>query len=55
MFAMTTAQAQTAAESAAARAATYKGHAAAGGHEAYVDPTYNEKYCIHCEEYLGKA
>jgi len=57
MFAMTAAQAQTAQESINARQATYAGHHANGtfAHEAYVDPTYNEKYCKHCEEYLGKA
>lgn len=59
MFAMTTAMATEINETAAARRAEIAGHRRNGegtwSHEEYVDPTYGEKYCLHCEEYLGKA
>lgn len=57
MFARTEAMAKEAKDIIAARAAQVAGHRRNGGweHEAYVDEAYGEKYCIHCEEYLGKA
>ena len=59
MFAMTTQMAAEAIKAQDAHNAKEAGHRRNGSgtwsHEAYVDPTYNEIYCKHCEEYLGNA
>lgn len=57
MFARTEAMAKEAADIVATREAQFAGHRRNGGweHEAYVDPAYNQKFCLHCEEYLGEA